>query len=315
MTKIKVPRGSLKWQMNYVLNKQFEAGIGQDRHGYKKDNGHADYERIYSISSHETHVSRIQNFANWLGKEDINHINNLTPDVVATFLSSLAGRNYAHPTIQGYQSSINHVLHGNGVEGHPIYSVHKLGIEGVKDRKNNLYDKERPTIPQKYQEQFELVQASGFRREEVENIGTKSMYEVRGNYYVITNGKGGRPRFTKIRDEYNDQFKERYSDYIIKKDSIDEIPQSKAEINDIYRTQKPIFDRAIPSKYATHIYRSEYAQAMLKEVLASGNYKPEGYEMDVNTFVADRGAFREVSRQLGHNRASVELLASYFRKF
>lgn len=315
MTKIKVPRGSLKWQMNYVLNKQFERGIGQDRHSHKQEHGHAHYDRIYSINSHKTHVSRIQNFANWLRKEDIKHINQVTPDVVETFLSSLAGRDLSHSYIKSFQTAINHVFHGNDVEGHPIYSVHKMGIQGVTDRKYNLYDKERPEIPDKYNKQFDLIKASGFRREEVENIGTKSMYEARGNYYVITNGKGGRPRYTKIRDEYKEQFKERYSDYIIKKDSIDQIPQTKDEINEIYRSQKPIFDRKIPSKYATHIYRSEYAQAMLEEVKASGHYKREGYEMDVNGFKADRGAFREVSRQLGHNRASVELLASYFREF
>src|SRR5699024_11611746 len=98
-------------------------------------------------------------------------------------------------------------------------------------------------------------------------------------------------------------------------DSINQITQTKAEIHEVYRSQKPIYNRKIPNKYATHIYRSEDTQAMLEEVKASGNYKTEGYEMDVNTFVADRGAFREVSRQLGHNRASVELLASYFRQF
>lgn len=315
MTKIKVPRGSLKWQLNYVLNKQFEEGIGQDRHGYKKSHGHADYERIYSIKSHETHVSRIQCFANWLRMEGIKHINQLTPDVVATFLSGLAGQDYKHTTIQNYQSSINHVLYGNGVEGHPIYSVHKMGIEGIKERSNNLYDKERPEIPDKYLEQFDLIKASGFRREEVEGIGTKSIYEFKGNYYVVTNGKGGRPRFTKILDEYKDQFKDSYSDYIIKKDSLSDIPQTKEDIRAIYRSQKPIFERTIPTKYATHIYRSEYAQAILEEIKASGHYKPEGHIMDVNGFKADRGAFRAVSRQLGHNRASIDLLSSYFRHF
>lgn len=315
MTKIKVPRGPLKWQLNYVINKQFEVGIGEDRHAYKCVHGHADYGRIYSKSSHNTHVSRIQNFANWLIKEEIKHINQLTPDVVATFLSGLVGQDYKHKTIQNYQSSINHVLYGNEVEGHPIYSVHKMGIEGVKVRSNNCYDKERPEIPDRYLEQFDLIKASGFRRKEAEGVGTKSMYESGGNYYLVTNGKGGRPRYTKIRDDYKDQFKLLYSDYIIKKNSVADIPQTKEDIKDIYRTQKPIFERTIPTKYATHIYRSEYAQAILEEIKASGHYKPEGHIMDVNGFKADRGAFRAVSRELGHNRASIDLLSSYFRHF
>lgn len=312
---VKVPRGTLKHQLMYILNKQYEFGKGRSRHADKHTNGsgHAQLDRIASKNSWIKHKSAINKFAEWAQSMGIKHYDAVNQDDVEAFLYGMEASGLVQKTLAGYQTALNHALAGNGREDHPQYSIHKLGITGVTERQNNLFDKERPPIPDKYMEQVELAQATGLRRTELAATGTKSFYQVADRYYVITIGKGGRPRYNEVNKAHAEVFRERYSDYIVKLDSVKQIPNDKRTISTAIKGQKALFDEPINKKYSIHIYRAEYAIARYHELKRTGAYRTEGAEFEVNGFTGDRGLFREISRNLGHERVDTTLLGSYLR--
>ncbi|MCC5890988.1 MAG: hypothetical protein JJU01_10475 [Alkalibacterium sp.] len=183
----------------------------------------------------------------------------------------------------------------------------------MTERQNNLFDKERPKIPAKYMEQVELAEATGLRRMELATTGTKSFYQCADRYYVITIGKGGKPRYNEVNKAHAEVFRERYSDYIVKVDSVKRIPNDERTISAAIKGQKPLFDEPINKKYSLHIFRASYAIERYDELKRSGAFKKEGATFEVNGFSGDRGLFREISRNLGHERVDTVLLGSYLR--
>lgn len=307
------PRGSLIHQTHTILNKQFEKAVGTSRYEDKKLTGHAQLDKIYSKNSWLRHKSAITVFTKYLKEEEgVKNYWGIEKEHVERFLYKMEDEGKRYSTITGYQTAINHILIDR--PDHKRYSASELGIEGITERKNNFHGKERPELPDRYKEQMELIRATGLRRSEAEKVGTKSMYRCRDNIYVSTIGKGGRPRVAKVLARSADEFQKRYSDYIINVDSRSDIPSTKEEIEEVYKTQKELYIDKIQTKFATHIYRSIYAQELFKELSETSKYEPEGITFEIVGFSGDIGKFREVSKNLGHNRVTTELMESYLRK-
>lgn len=299
------------------LSKQFEKGIGVSRYNLKKESGHAQLDIITSEKSLEKYKSAFSTFAHWCKKEGIERFHLVTQDDVERFLYYQEAIGQAYPTITGYQTALNHAYYGSGVPGHPRYSAHHLGIKNDKTRRNNLLTApDKPQLPDKhrYHEQAELARMSGLRRDELERVGTKSFYEVNGDYYIAVVGKNGRPRYAEVLESGKEKFKKRYSDCIIRVDSKKEIPQTKEAIYEIYRTQTELYDHKIPNKYRMHVYRALYAQEFYRELKANDNYSKEDTRFKLSEeYEGDTGLFRKISKSLGHNRVDTQLMASYLR--
>lgn len=300
------------------LNKQYEKGKGQARHELKKESGHAQLNIITSEGSWTRHVSAFSVFGKWCKKEGIERFHIVTQDDVERFLyyQETLGKKYG--TITGYQTALNHVFFGSDVEGHPEYSAHQLSITDDGERRNNLMIKEQETrdsIPDKYNAQIDLLDFFGLRRDELTKVGTKSFYEVDGDYFVSVIGKNGRARYAEALQSSKSLIKERYSDMIIKLDTKDDIPRTSEEVKEVYSTQKELFDRDIPNKYSIHVLRARYAQNFYEELKANGNHKTEDEYFKLNDdFQGNRGLFRKISKSLGHNRVDRQLMSSYLRK-
>lgn len=307
-------RGTTMYQMQQVLNKQYEKGKGQSRFKDKKKSGHAQYGKIYSKQSWIKHKSAISRFGHWLKNKEVKSFWAVNPEHVREFLKEQEALGKSYKTITSYQTAINHVFFGSGRSDHEKYSAHELGIEKKFERKNNLLNREdRPAIPTKYDVQVNLIRNTGLRRAEAEKVGTKSFYRLRDDYYVTCIGKGGRPRITKILDSGKESFRKEYSDYIIKVKSKEEIPTKKDEIQEVYRTQKELYTDKIPLKYGLHIYRADYAQNLHRELTKSLKYHHHGVQFEVNAYSGDIGLFHEISKNLGHNRVDTELMGAYLR--
>lgn len=308
-----VKRQSLARQMNQIIKEQAKA-IGTSRHAAKKEQGHAILDKIFAEESYDTHRSRLIRFGTYLKDEGVQNVSDIQQYHVEEYMHYMYSKGferdsdgYTHNYLANTLSSINHLLYK--VEDHEPYRCKDFDIKGYSGRKNNTDDLERVVIPDKYDEQVELARASGLRRHELEQINTKSFYEHENRIYMPVIGKGGRPRVAEIRADYHDEIKERYSDYIRKVDSVDQIPRTKQEIQRSFKGGKEIYLAKIPDKYSLHVFRSQYANALFEQIVTQKDYTKTGEEATINGITADKGVFEKLTESLGHGR--IYVLASY----
>lgn len=312
MNEIKLKRGSLKNQFHQILKGQLDFGKGRSRHSDKqKHGGHALIDRIYSDNSYRKHMSHAMQFHDYLKANDVNKIHEIEQSDIEEYLEFRKNEGLSHRTLAADVTAINHLLRGNNSREHDTYRLSQLGIEGNKERINNRLDRADNSIPSKYDAQIDFIKATGLRREEMENVGTKSIYRVDNNLYVVTKGKGGRIRYAQVNECAKANFEARYGAYIIDRQHVSQLPATKQEIQNIWRKQDKIFDDKVPKKYPLHIYRVEYAQTRFHELQQNGNYRQHGEIVEINGFRADKGVFIDLTKNLGHNR--IDVLKSYLR--
>lgn len=307
-------RQSLTHQMRLIMTKQAKY-IGTKRHDHKAESGHAQYDKLTSISSYETHVARLKRFKTYLADEGVRNVADIHTYHVEEYLHYMKAqgfkidpeRGYSHAYLANTLTSINHLLINE--EGHMPYRCSDFDVQGYTGRKNNLDGLERPEIPGKYDQQVELAQAFGLRRHEIELVNTKSFYELDGCLYATIIGKNGRPRVAEVRADHYRQMKERYTDYIRRVESSENIPSTKAAIQRSHAGAKTIHPGAVPSKYSLHIFRSEYANELFHQIIKTGDYEASGQFHTINGVRADRAVFERLTQNLGHNRLYV--LESY----
>lgn len=312
MNEIKLKRGSLKNQFHQILRGQLEFGKGRSRHLDKAEHGgHALIDRIYSDNSYKKHMSHAMQFHDFLKANGVNKIHQIEQSDVEEYLEFRKNEGLSHRTIAADVTAINHLLRGNNSSEHDTYRLSRLGIEGNKERINNRLDRADNSIPSRYNAQIDFIKATGLRRQELENVGTQSLYRVDNDLYVATRGKGGRIRYTQVNEGAKDDFEAKYGEYIINRQHVSQLPATKQEIQNIWRKQDKLFEDKVPKKYPLHIYRVEYAQIRFNELQLSGDYRKHGEIVDVNGFKADKGVFIDLTKNLGHNR--IDVLKSYLR--
>lgn len=306
-------RQSLAYQMNQIIKEQARA-IGTSRYDDKQKEGHAIYDKIHSIESYKTHRSRLTRFGDYLRDEGVRDVAEVQKHHVEEYMHYMRAKGferfekgYTHSYLANTLSTINHLLVDQ--PGHEPYRCRDFDIEGHRERVNNRDETERVRIPDRYQEQVELIKASGLRRHELDQVNTKSFYEHDGRIYMPTIGKGGRPRVAEVRADYYAEVKTQYSDFIRKVHDRSEIPSTKEQIQRSFRGAKEIYAEKIPDKYSLHRFRSEYANEYYRQIIATEDYEKTGEEATINGVTADVGAFEKLTESLGHSR--IYVLASY----
>lgn len=312
MNEIKLKRGSLKNQFHQILEGQLDFGKGRSRHLDKKQHGgHALIDRIYSENSYTKHLSHAMQFHDYLKANGVNKIHEIEQSDVEEYLEFRKNEGLSHRTLAADVTAINHLLRGNNSAEHDTYRLSRLGIEGNKERINNRLDRANNSIPAKYDAQIDFIRMTGLRREELENVGTRSLYSVQNDVFVVTKGKGGRIRYTQVNDALKGGFLAIYGEHIIERQHVSQLPQTKQDIQNIWRKQDKLFEDKVPKKYPLHIYRVEYAQTRFNELQQNGNYRKHGETVEINGFRADKGVFIDLTKNLGHNR--IDVLRSYLR--
>ncbi|WP_208560324.1 site-specific integrase [Marinilactibacillus kalidii] len=309
--------GSLKYQLIQILKQQHTAGYGHSRHIEKLKHGRAATEKkIYASKSFEKHKSAIIQFHDFLKEKGVKKITEISQDEVKEYVEQRVGEGKSHKTIQSDLTALNKVL---GEVGHEVYTAKKMNLEGVKMRQNNRLDKEREQIPDKYAEQVELAKMAGLRRTGIAGINTNSFYRFRDKirmgasdqYFILVVEKGGKPRLCEVNEKYVPEFNERYKNYIHFVDKKSDIPNGKSEVKEALNAGAELYQEKVPSKYALHIYRAEYAKDRFEQLQQTKNYKAVGILEDHNGFKADRSLFLDLARNLGHNRTDV--ISKYLR--
>jgi len=303
-------RGSVKWQVNTILNTI--KAIGQSRHEAKQQaqysNPHelAKQTGIHSYKTLDTYRNVAQNLLEYAKTElGIKDIEKLNGEAVRSFLESKIQEGISYNTLKTYTAAITKLetalerYNGNSYDlsksaQEVLQQAREAGMKAPEQHRafqnpqaviNNISNQEYKTIAQ-----FQL--ASGLRLHELNHIRPDQFVEKDGKMFVsVEQGKGGKDRLVEVKDR---QAWQEYKSLV----------ESKANTEGKY-AGKFVFSssgyRAAVSRAAaaagekergTHSFRWNYAQSQYIERQIADN-KPENQ------------AKVEVSRELGHNRASI----------
>lgn len=314
---------NLKHQLKSALYAQFYSAQGESRHAEKKRTGqHAHYDKIYARQSLKTHLSRAEQFADWVKSEhpEVKKINEISKDIAGEYLQMQAEKGYSVRTIESDMGMINHVAIGadNWTKDEALTKKEfNLPSRSKHDITNNRGDKTASSINynEQHQKIVEFGQAFGLRRSELvpnrENdryaVAQQSLYEKDERIYAAVIGKGGRYRTVEALESRQDDLRASYGQFIQK---VEELP-TKEEFVVSYNKNEHLFQRISNNVRVHRDCRQFYANEKLQELeqndrhfkllrqntLESGcdTYRTNGREM-----LRDHAQF--VSQQLGHNR-------------
>lgn len=322
---------TIRQQLRMELYKQFEAGKGQSRHQDKINRGqHAIYDKIYSNNSLHTHISRADQFANWVKEThpEIRKIKDITHDIAGEYLKHQQnGRNLSAWTISADLGMINRILIAQGHWDKPIvkrdYGLHSRRQDEVRhNRAANEYQKQMyDKHLEKYEREIYYGQAFGLRRSELLSnraqhtvASSKSLYERNGQLYHVTTGKGGRLRVIECLERHRDRIIADYGQYIqplpgyLQKDILG-VEERKQFLED-YKGAKKFF-KTIDRNVRIHVNcRQFFANQKLKEIQSQQRFQDENDEIiKVNGKEIYKSEAEFISKQLGHNR--IDVLQNY----
>lgn len=255
------------------------------------------------------------------------------------------GKGASYKTLQTYLTAINKVMVSSQrwtESDKPTMTKWKQDIEIRKDSRDvykSLTGKEwierNPKEYKKYNQVIETIRAFGLRSKELKELNTKSFIKDKnGKLYVQTIGKGGKYRIAECASDMNNKMMEWYGG---KAQEVNDIKEFKGYYDEetakeYLRNQIRNSKKRLNIKYSKsermpkHIFRADYAQRLLNEKieelkgvsegvrgystfktgeLRSGNLRR--YETQIGAYKGNAEAFREVSRNLGHNRLDVLL--------
>lgn len=321
-----------------VLEKQFNDGRGKSRSVAKKNN--EDKKMIFSEVSLKNHQNNWEQFAKWLDDNyKFRRLGQLKPEHVEKYINELNDSGLSKKTLQSRIGAINKVMGTRWSDKEkPVLS--KMNID-VKETKENSYKQltakewknENEKRYENYKDTFDTVSAFGLRKRELRELNEKSFLIDKNNkIYVQTIGKGGKYRIAECTKEKNDTMVELYKNKAQKIDTIESFSKDKKFLERAIKdnTLKLNLKGSKNERNSWHIFRSEYAQTLLKEKIEvfnselDNNYiKEQGYSTinvlkynddelkkiytQIGAFKGSALAFIEVSRNLGHNRLDVML--------
>lgn len=314
---------NLKNQLKSALYQQFYAAKGESRHAEKKRTGqHAHYDKIYARQSLKTHLSRAEQFADWVKSEhpEIKKIDEITKEVAGQYLQLQVEKGYSVRTVESDMGMINHVVIGTDAwarEDALTKREFNLPSRSKHDIVNNRGDKTASSIAynEQHQKIVEFGQTFGLRRSELvpnqENdryaVGAKSLYEKEGRVYAAVIGKGGRYRTVEALENRQSDLKEEYGQFIQK---VEQLP-AKEEFLATYDKTEHLFNSISNNVRIHRDCRQFYANEKLQELeqndrhfeLLRQNKLETGrdiYQTNGRTMMRDHAQF--ISQQLGHNR-------------
>ena len=293
-------------------------------------------EVISSPRSLEIHESSWKEFSDWVVKEyDVKTLGKVNKEMLNEFIkykSENGGRNgkgASVKTLKTYITGVNKVMLISGRwDKNDMPSLKKMDIK-IKEEQKRIYKKESASdwlnknqkVYERHKEYIDTVRAFGLRSREMKDLSKGSFFydTKKDKMFATVIGKGGKLRTVESTKEMNEKMKEQYSRIALKGD-ISSFKSNKEKLLE-YTKKQPLELRAAYNEHIPkHIFRSEYAQTLLKEkteeyksdravLKAYSGLKIEDKYKDIETTIkGHRGAVRafyEVSENLGHNRLDV----------
>ena len=322
-------RKSIAQQMKQEIYKQAKEGIGRSRHEDKR-NGEA-YNKIYSERSMRTHLSRAEQFGNWMKREhpQIRQLRDITPEIAKQYVNHQLDRDRSVQTIKADLTMLNKIMVNQGHWSERLTRT-DLQIATREDPRNNNQARtaEQRALDEKlnakYARAIEYGQAFGLRRSELSydrsrqtTAGTKSLYEHQGKLYHVTTGKGGRLRAIECLKTHEKAIREQYGQHIqpmpeYLQKGIDgtytkhEIERFKEE----HKESEAFFEK-LDRDLRVHVEcRQFYAEHKLEEIQEERRFSQVD-ELRVNDVTLTREEGNFISHQLGHGNDRLDVLSSY----
>lgn len=300
------------------------------------------YKKISSPQSELNYQKSWKIFADWGFEHGIKTISKVSKEQVEEFIKEKAefggrdGNGASAKTLKSYIGAINKVMYaaekweqsdGAKLQDMKSVSVKKDKIKNVyKDLTGKEWIEKNMQKYGNYQELIDTIQGFGLRAREVQTLNTKSFIIDKNNkMYVQTIGKGGKYRVAECTKEQNDEMVKLYGEKAIR---VDDIKNNMKDENMLLRYMNNK-NEALDIKGARysgipkHIFRSEYAQQLAKEKIQEYSVKlpkepkfrgyahikqsenMKGVITQIGSLKGSVEAFREVSKNLGHNRLDV----------
>lgn len=255
------------------------------------------------------------------------------------------GKGATKKTLQAYISAVNKVMliSGRWKESEkPTLTKWKEDIkirddynQGYKPLTGKEWERENQEKYEKYSQLIETIKGFGLRAKEVDTLTDKSfIIDSKGKMYVQTIGKGGKYRIAESTKASNELMVKLYGEIAQKVDDIDDFignkEQDKAKefLKKTMRAEKNNvkINGVNASRVPKHIFRAEYARTLLSEKceelkgvkteyrgystikgqeLKTGDLRK--YDIQIGAHRGNAEAFRQVSKNLGHNRLDVLL--------
>jgi hypothetical protein len=326
---------NLRNQLRKELYHQRKKGQGRSRHADKQTiKGKPIYDKIYSDLSLKTHLSRIEQFSNWIKTEhpDIKNLNQITRDVAGEYLQQQVANDKSPYTLSADMLAINRVMIGVSNWSDPIkksnYNLPKRSFDSLRNNHGKTYrtpeqlqrdDRKRDH----YGQVLNYGQAFGLRRSELVPsdsrqtvAGTNSLYERDNKLYHVTTGKGGRLRAVEclksheqtIRDTYG-SFIKPMPDYLAKESyTKQDIEQFKAD----WRQGERFFD-SLDRSLRIHVEcRQYYAMSMLEQIQRDEQFsRLQDRSLMINDVKLSKSEADFISHQLGHGSDRWDVLNRY----
>lgn len=303
-------RGSVRWQVNTILNEIRE--IGESRHEAKQQatysNPHelAKQTGIYSYKTLDMYRDVARNLLQYAKDNGFTKdIEKLSGEVVRSFLESKLEQGISYSTLKTYVSAITKLETALEKHNGNTYDLSKAAQEVLSQaRANGMGPTEQHRAFQNPQAviqnisnpeyrtiaQFQL--ASGLRLHELNHIRPDQLYEKDGKMYVsVEQGKGGKEREVEVKDR---QAFQAYKSLVKAKQQTEGKYAGKYTFSSSgYRAAvASAAEKAGETERGTHSFRWNYAQSQyIEKQIERG--KPESQ------------AKLEVSHELGHNRESI----------
>lgn len=326
-------RKNIRNQLRNALHNQRRAGTGRSRHDDKRsNNGKVIYDKIYSDLSLRTHLSRIEQFSNWLRSNhpDIRDLHQITHDIAGQYLQSQQEMGKSAYTVGADMLALNRVQIGTGNWSEPIkksdYGLQNRNFADLRNNNNNRTETQRQQdeiMRNRYPALIAYGQAFGLRRSELVPsdsrqtvAGSHSLYEKNGKIYHVTTGKGGRLRAIECLQSHTKYIRDNYGDYIkpmppyLQKNhySREDIAQFREE-----HKQSERFFNSVDRSLRIHVEcRQYYANHKLTEIMQKreetyiNEEKVKINEIEIPKTVADYIAY-----QLGHGPNRWDVLRRY----
>ena len=337
-----------------ILSIQRERGASSTRHVDKRaENRNQGYiersvkgsgallDRIHGRRSFQIHTENAKRFSDYLKKEHpgVERARDIKRAHAESFLKHLQNRGLRARTIEGYQTTINHLFHDSKSKEwqKPLY-MRDIGLRSRADddisrNRSNQGHYERKDVSrytEKAREPMRLAQAFGLRRSEVVVTYDKranqtereqyQMYEGRSfsnhparensiiehdsKLYMQTIGKGGQYRIIECLPSHENEIRAHFNDYIR---TVEDLPTKEAYLES-ERTSALLFEPVQSSQSVSHINfqedaRQYYANMYLEE--HRGSYNASDDVVVINDTEVSRELAERLSEQLGHHRLDV----------
>lgn len=314
---------TLKSRMHDVLsNKRINArqlsNRGISRHDVKVNTGqHAQKDYIWADQSYKNHISRMEQFSNWLNEKYPAYkkvgVDLVDRDVMKEYLISQSERGLSASTISADMAMLNKIFEAELTKAEMNLASRRID-EFVNNREGRTFEQ----LQAKEKDAVLISRALGCRRSELLQLNAKSIYKTDdGKLYAYVSGKGGKIRVAECLENSKKWVEERFEGYINRIGDVGELSLNRSDYNVTTSNAERLIDSVRSNAPIHRLGRQIYAQELLRQIEQenrTGELLPQNRASvteyyKTNGIVMHRYHAQVVSQNMGHNR--IDVLKNY----